>query len=63
MIADEVLMPIHAVAERLGVSRTMVYSLMNAGELAYVKLGRSRRIPNSAVRDLIAKNLRGPNAR
>lgn len=63
MILEEYLMPVHTAAERLGVSRTMIYRLMDSGQLGYVKLGRARRIPNSAVRDLISKNLRGPDAR
>ena len=45
------------VARFLGLSRSRVYSLMDAGQLAYVKIGRSRRIPHRAVVELAAKSL------
>lgn len=41
------------VATHLGLSRSGVYQLMDAGRLAYVKLGRSRRIPLAAVEALV----------
>ena len=44
------------VAELLGISRAQVYKLMEAGELPYVKIGKSRRVRLDAVRDLIARN-------
>ena len=44
------------VAELLGISRAQVYKLMEAGQLAYVKIGKSRRVRLDAVRDLIARN-------
>ena len=44
------------VAELLGISRAQVYKLMEAGELSYVKIGKSRRVRLDAVRDLIARN-------
>ena len=37
----------------LAVSRSKVYEMMDAGQLAYVKLGKARRIPLSAVLALI----------
>jgi len=40
----------------LGISRAQVYKLMEAGELPYVKIGKSRRVRLDAVRDLIARN-------
>lgn len=43
----------------LGISRASVYGLMERGELAYVKLGKSRRIPWSALEGLIERNLVG----
>ena len=45
-----------AVAEMLAISRAQVYKLMEAGELSYVKIGKSRRVRLDAVRDLIARN-------
>jgi excisionase family DNA binding protein len=45
-------------ADALGISRSRVYELMAAGELEYVKLGRSRRIPADALESFVAR-LRG----
>ncbi len=36
-------------AELLGVSRTTVYELLNAGQLESIRIGRSRRIPRAAL--------------
>jgi excisionase family DNA binding protein len=41
----------------LGVSRAYLYRLMEAGELQYVKIGRTRRIPHRALVDLAARSL------
>lgn len=43
----------------LALSRSSVYALMDAGELAFVKIGKSRRIPKRSVYDLAARHLRG----
>lgn len=37
----------------LSVSRTRVYELLAAGQLQSVKLGRSRRIPDLALREFV----------
>jgi excisionase family DNA binding protein len=57
MTADERLLftPEHA-ATKLDVGRTTIYQLMATGELASVKIGRSRRIPASAL-DAYVKRL------
>lgn len=44
------------VAQFLRLARSTVYELMDRGELAYVKFGRSRRIPIKALRQLLDKN-------
>ena len=44
--------PIEA-AEALRVSRSKVYELMNAGEIPWVRVGRVRRVPVEALRQLI----------
>jgi excisionase family DNA binding protein len=44
-------------ARYLGVSRSLVYRLINAGVLPSVRIGRNRRIPIRAVRDLASDNL------
>lgn len=41
-------------AESLHLSLPSVYNLINSGRLRSVKLGKSRRIPADALRDLLA---------
>jgi excisionase family DNA binding protein len=43
----------------LRLSRSTLYTMMDRGELAFVKLGRSRRIPRRALVELAARELRG----
>lgn len=43
----------------LRVSQSTIYVLMQSGELASTKIGRSRRIPWSALRELVARSLVG----
>jgi excisionase family DNA binding protein len=43
----------------LSLSRATLYGLMDKGELRYVKIGKSRRIPWSAIEDLVQKNTVG----
>ncbi len=43
----------------LGVSRATVYTLMDKGDLAYTKIGRSRRIPWAALQELVERNTIG----
>jgi excisionase family DNA binding protein len=47
------------VAAFLNVSRSKVYQMMEARELPYVKLGKSRRVRWSDVHRLIDQNLTG----
>jgi excisionase family DNA binding protein len=44
-------------AQFLKVSATTIYQLMSQGRLAYVKLGKARRIPHRAVVELAAASL------
>lgn len=37
------------VADRLSISRAKTYQLIKSGELRSVKIGRSRRVPESAI--------------
>jgi excisionase family DNA binding protein len=41
----------------LGLSRSKLYELMDAGDLPFVLLGRSRRIPRRALVELAARHL------
>ncbi|SDZ95604.1 transcriptional regulator, AlpA family [Bowdeniella nasicola] len=45
------------VADLMRVSRMTVYRMVHAGELPAVRVGRSFRVPRSAVDDLIASGL------
>ncbi len=58
LVADG-LMTVKEAAEFLRLSRSSVYALMDHGELAFVKLGRRRRIPRRALVELAASGLRG----
>jgi excisionase family DNA binding protein len=42
----------------IGLKRSMLYKLMDRGELAYVKIGAARRIPKAALIKLAAENLK-----
>src|SRR4051794_627049 len=42
-------------AERLSMSRAATYRLVDAGEIAAVRIGRARRIPNGALEEFVAR--------
>lgn len=44
-------------ASNLALSRSMLYNLMERGDLAYVKIGRTRRIPAEEIDRLIRESL------
>jgi len=48
---------ISEVARFLGMSRSHIYRLIREGVLPSVKIGKSRRVPVRAVRDLALKNM------
>ena len=58
-IVSEGLMTVLQAAEFLSVSRSKLYAMMEAGQLPYVKLGKSRRIPRRAAIELAARCVRG----
>jgi excisionase family DNA binding protein len=47
----------------LGLSRASIYSLMDQGQLPYVKIGRARRIPRRALIQFAAQNVVARTAR
>ena len=47
------LLKVREVAQLLQLSRSVVYTLMERGELPYVKIGASRRVERAAVQKLI----------
>jgi len=46
----------------LRLSRSTLYTLMDEGELAFVRIGRARRIPRRALIDLAAAHLNGDSS-
>ncbi|MCH8133978.1 MAG: helix-turn-helix domain-containing protein [Myxococcales bacterium] len=58
-LVEDGLMKVAAAAAFLSLSRATLYTLMDRGELPFVKIGRSRRIPKRAVVELAARGLRG----
>ncbi|MCF6524727.1 helix-turn-helix domain-containing protein [Streptomyces sp. JJ36] len=55
--ATEELLTVPEVMRRLKLGRSTVYGLIRSRRLASLTIGRSRRIPESAVRDFIAHEL------
>lgn len=53
------LLTVQEAALMLTLSRSMVYNLMDRGRLAYVKIGRTRRIPVQEVERLVRESLVG----
>jgi excisionase family DNA binding protein len=53
------LQQVSVVAKFLNISRSKVYSMMDAGDLPYVKLGKSRRIRWEHVMQLVEQNTVG----
>lgn len=56
-LIEEGLATIREASRFLGISRAKLYSLMDAGELAYAKLGKSRRIPWRAIKELAERSM------
>lgn len=53
----ETFLTVKEVARRLAVGRTTVYELIAKQELVAIKIGRARRIPESALDTWIAQQL------
>ena len=50
----ETLLKVPEVAERLRLSRSLVYELIARNELRAIRIGRSRRVPESEVERFVA---------
>ena len=59
LLVSEGLVTVKQASGFLSLSRAMVYKLMEEGQLRYVKIGRSRRIPKLAIKELVSQNLIG----
>ena len=53
----EILLTVNEAAARLAIGRTTLYELISSHELRTVKIGRARRIPESAVDEWIRRRL------
>lgn len=51
-----------AAAMALGISRSKFFELMAAGQIETVKIGRSRRVPDQALEDYVARLRAGSTA-
>ena len=58
LVADG-LMTVMEAARFLSVSQSTLYSLMDSGRLAYVKIGRARRLPRRGVANFAESNMTG----
>ena len=59
LLVQDGLAPVTEAQKFTSLSRSTLYQLMASGQLVFVRLGRSRRIPRRALVDLAASNLRG----
>lgn len=60
---DKLMLTPEEAAEALGVGRSTLYDLMRLQEIPSVKIGRSRRIPVSALRDFADRLATAASAR
>ena len=54
----EILLTVQQAAARLALGRSTVYELIARRELKTIKIGRARRVPESALEEWIAQQLR-----
>ena len=55
MINGKLLLTIDEAAEYLSIGRTQCYRLVMSGDLASVRIGRSRRVPAYALKDFVER--------
>jgi excisionase family DNA binding protein len=58
-LVEDGLVTVSEAAGFLRLSRSTLYTMMDSGEIAYVKIHRARRIPKRALIELAARELRG----
>ena len=54
---DKKLVTVAEASVLMGISRSLLYSLVMRGEVPSIKIGRARRIPVSVIDEWIAKQL------
>ena len=55
---DRLLLTVSDAARRLGISRSLFYELLAAGEIESIHVGRLRRIPAAALADYVERQRR-----
>lgn len=58
-LVEEGLLRVNECCRFLGISRSLVYELMDAGKIPFVKIGRSRRVPRQALKEFAASHFVG----
>jgi excisionase family DNA binding protein len=58
---DKKLLNVNEAAALLGLGRSLVYSLVMQGKIKSIKIGRSRRIPITALDEFIKQRLEEAN--
>lgn len=54
---NELLVTVEEAARRLSIGRSHVYELLRCGDIVSVRLGRSRRVPVSALERFVKERL------
>ncbi len=55
MMSDKMLLTVTEAADRLGVGRSFLYTVIQRGQLATVKLGRARRVHVGALEEFVKR--------
>jgi excisionase family DNA binding protein len=50
---SQILHPVEGVAQQLSIGLTTAKALIKSGELRSIKIGRSRRVPDEALREYV----------
>jgi excisionase family DNA binding protein len=58
--SDPLLIRVEEAARLLSLSRSMIYEMMNSGELPSVRCGAARRIPLAALRSWVEQQTKVP---
>lgn len=56
-LAENGAISVKEAARLLGVSRSLLYAMMETGKLAYARIGRRRVIPRKAIQEVLAENI------